>query len=256
MAHEISQFEIPDRQMLVIGRQPKIIKPTDIGNARITNTLFGNAKIRVTCQKDKNRRMWLISALLLTLVFAVSWQMWLKSQQADLGEASRAPLSSSIRVSAPVFLPEYSPPPENPRLSRRNPKTPTEILLNDLSTRRPPPPSAPPTPTAAVAPVAAPVVASLPATTTTSKPVNTQPNQSLHSNSANAQQPSNSKASVQPHASQVAEMHLPAAAPPDMAQPIATPPAIVTPKTEPSNNAAIPSVVTVEKPADPVSGQP
>ena len=256
MAHEISQFDIPDRQMLVIGRQPKIIKPTDIGNAKITNTFFGNAKIRVTCQKDRNRRVWLISALLLTLVFAVSWQMWLESQQADLGEASRPSLSSSIRVSAPVFLPEYSPPPENTRLSKRNPKTPTEILLNDLSTRRPPPPSSPPTPTVAVVPVAAPVVASIPATASTSNQLNKQPNQSLNTNSTGTQQPSTSKVSVPPHAPQLAETHLPASSTPEMAQPIAIPPAIATPKTEASDHAAITPVVTVEKAADPVSGQP
>jgi hypothetical protein len=47
MGHEISQFDIQDRQLLAGNPRPRAGIVTNLGEAKITRTIFGRAKVRV-----------------------------------------------------------------------------------------------------------------------------------------------------------------------------------------------------------------
>jgi len=143
MGHEISQFDISDRQLLSSNAQSRVGMWIDIGEAKITRTIFGRARIRVIREQDKVRRVWLLTALLVTSMAAASWHWWIASQQAQQTLPPPLPLSATIRVSAPTFQPEYTPPPGTPQSRMRNSKTTTQDLLSNLTTRREPRPQPP-----------------------------------------------------------------------------------------------------------------
>jgi hypothetical protein len=103
MGHEISQFDITDRQLLA-GSSHACMR-SDIGEAKITRTIFGKAKIRVIREKDKIIRAWLLAALAVVAIAAAAWQGWIALQQSRL-LATTPPLSERISVSPPVFQPE------------------------------------------------------------------------------------------------------------------------------------------------------
>jgi hypothetical protein len=106
MGSEISQFEIQNRQLLAINSQPRVDMRTDIGEAKITHTIFGRAKVRVIRKQDRTRRIWLLISLVVTVVAAASWQGWAVFQEV---QNAVIPPSQTVRVSAPVFEPEYTP---------------------------------------------------------------------------------------------------------------------------------------------------
>jgi len=143
MAHEISQFDIADRQMLFKNIPSRSVTLIDIGQAIITRTIFGGAKVRVIRKQDRIRRLWLLTTLLATLVAASSWHWWITLQQNINNPPEPLPLSATIRVSAPTFQPEFIPIAINPRTVGTSTKTPTEILLNNLNTTRTPRPQQP-----------------------------------------------------------------------------------------------------------------
>ena len=137
MVHEISQFDISDRQRLETGAQQKPGLWMDIGEAKITRTIFGRPRIRVSCERDKRRRAWILTALVVTLIAVAAWQGWAALQQM-LNAPPPLPLSARIRVSPPVFEPEDFTP------AAKRQKTRTQILLEGMATRRPPEPQQPP----------------------------------------------------------------------------------------------------------------
>jgi hypothetical protein len=139
MVHEISQFDIPDRQLLASNKQPGLEILTDIGEARITRTIFGRAKVRVVRERDKKRRTWLLSVLAVMVLSAAAWQGWVALQRSELLVA-QAPLSERIKVSAPVFNQEDAIPSDNTSSSKKKQRTPTQILLDSMATHRPPEP--------------------------------------------------------------------------------------------------------------------
>src|SRR5450756_2656023 len=81
MGHEISQFDIPDRQLLATNAQPRVDRLMDIGEAKITRTIFGRTKVRVIRERDKKRRAWLLTALAVMAIAAIAWQGWIALQQ-------------------------------------------------------------------------------------------------------------------------------------------------------------------------------
>ena len=139
MVHEISQFDIPDRQLLAGNKQPGLEILTDIGEAKITRTIFGGARVRVVRERDKKRRAWLLSALAVMALSAGAWQGWVALQRSELLVA-QPPLSERIKVSAPVFNQEDAIPTDNASSSKRKQRTPTQILLDSMATHRPPEP--------------------------------------------------------------------------------------------------------------------
>ncbi len=136
MGQEISQYDIPDRQLLAIRAQPGVW--TDIGEAKIIHTMFGRAKVRVIREQDKNIRAGLLTALAVTAIAAAVWQGWITYQQTELlhSAAPPLPLSARIRVSEPVFQPEYLPHLATQPSVASKPSTPSQIGINNPATSR------------------------------------------------------------------------------------------------------------------------
>lgn len=129
MSSDLSQFDIPNRQLLATGAQSRVDIQTDIGEAKITQTIFGRAKIRVIREQDKTRRAWLLTSLAVAVVAVAAWQGWATLQQMQ--SAALLP-SETVRVSAPVFQPEYIPLPATSLSQGRKPGTPPQTEINDL----------------------------------------------------------------------------------------------------------------------------
>jgi hypothetical protein len=137
MVHEISQFDISDRKRLETGAQQKPGLWMDIGEAKITRTIFGRSRIRVVCERDKKRRARMLAALVAILIAIAAWRGWIALQQM-LNAPPPLPLSARIRVGPPVFESEDFTP------AAKRQKTRTQILLEGMATRRPPEPQQPP----------------------------------------------------------------------------------------------------------------
>jgi hypothetical protein len=104
MWHEISQYDIPDRQLLATKAQSNMGRRKDLGEAKITHTIFGKARVRIIREQDKIRRARLLMALAVVALAAASWQGWIV-----MNRTAPPPLSTRIQVSAPAFQPEYLP---------------------------------------------------------------------------------------------------------------------------------------------------
>ncbi len=121
--------------------QPRSSMRSDIGEAKITRTLFGAARVRVIREKDRMLRAWLLTLLALTLLALAGWQGWNARQEMQM-VVPALPLSERIKVSPPVFesgdlLPDT-------RVSaRNNAKTPAELIIDSMATHRPPAPQQP-----------------------------------------------------------------------------------------------------------------
>ena len=140
VVHEISQFDIPDRQLLASKAQPRSDMRMDIGEAKITRTIFGRAKVRVIREQDRKRRAWLLTVLALMAIAAAVWQGWISFQQMQ-SAAPPLSLNERIRVSPPAFQPEAIP--EPPPSVRDRQRTQTQIVIDSMTTRREPAPKPP-----------------------------------------------------------------------------------------------------------------
>ena len=136
MVYEISQFDIRDRQLLAAEVKPKAAAGVDIGEARVTRTIFGRPRIRVICERDKKRRAWMLRLLAVVLVVAAASQGWVELQKM-LSTPPPLPLSARMRVSPPVYDSEDFTP------SNKRQKTQMQILLEGMATHRPPEPPEP-----------------------------------------------------------------------------------------------------------------
>jgi hypothetical protein len=109
MKHEYSQTDQ--------RRAAKARAWTEIGEAQITHTLFGKAKVRIILQRDKTRRASWLLAMLLTLMAAVAWLEWLAPQPTERTEIVdiSLPVNDSVQESAVAPLVENKPLPAAPR---------------------------------------------------------------------------------------------------------------------------------------------
>ena len=108
MAHEISEFDIPDRQLLAAAVHTRASGWTEIGEAKVVRTMFGGARVRVIREQDQVRRLWLYAMLAAAVMVAIAWQAWVVIQQNEDAQ-SNVPPALSIRVSPPKFEPAYGP---------------------------------------------------------------------------------------------------------------------------------------------------
>jgi hypothetical protein len=152
MGNETSQYDIPDRLLRVTNAQSRVDMRKDIGEVKITHTIFGRAKVRVIHERDKKIRAWLLTVLAVTALAAAAWQGWIALQQSELNETPPT-VSEKIRVSPPVFQPEDVAPSATASSGRSKHKTPNESVFDSMTTRRPPRP--PPIGLNAVEPTAA-----------------------------------------------------------------------------------------------------
>jgi hypothetical protein len=140
MGYEISQFDIQDRELHASDSQPKTVKVSDIGEAKVTRTLFGRARVRVIRAQDRKRRTWLLTVLLVIAAAAAAWQGWVIVQRVE-NEPPPVPLSERIWVSPPVFRPARIAPDPHPTNRRPESLIQSEIngLLSGPLPRHPPP---------------------------------------------------------------------------------------------------------------------
>lgn len=108
MGRAIEQFYIPDRQLQESSSPPNVNVWTDIGEAKIQQTIFGKAKIQIIRKQDKKRRTWLWAMLVVTASTAASWQGW-EIYQLQINAVPPPSLSQSIKMSPPVFQSVSSP---------------------------------------------------------------------------------------------------------------------------------------------------
>lgn len=245
MGHEISQFAIPDRQLLASNTQPRMDMRTDIGEAKITRTIFGGAKVRVVREQDKKRRAWLLTALAGMALAVAGWQVWISLQQAEPLAAPPPPLSERIRVSLPVFQPEDVAQPATSSSARSKSRTPTQIVLDSMTTRREPPPQQPAGLKTHNQMAAKPVTAQ-PLTTGKPQAASLAANSNAPKNQTDMHQPPRLSAPIQPAASTDAA---PSATQPTPAAiaPLAAPMVKEAPAQTPAGN---------NQPSDPVNVQP
>lgn len=132
MIHEISQLDIPDRQLLASDAQPRAGTWTEIGEAEITHTIFGRAKVRIIRKHDKTRRARLLTALVLAALAVAAWQGWIASQQTESLQ-NADPLSAGsakVQVSAPAVQPENIEPPAAPAIVENKSGTPPQAEIS------------------------------------------------------------------------------------------------------------------------------
>lgn len=171
MVNETSQYDIPDRLLRASSASPRADKRKDIGEAKIIYTISGRAKVRVIRERDRKVRAWLLAVLAVTALAAGSLEGWIAWQQSK--QIPNIPLSEKIKVSPPVFQPADVAPSTTKSSGRNNQKTPTEIVFDSMTTRRPPPPQ--PIAPKAVEPTAAQLAPTKPVVPTGSTSATPQP---------------------------------------------------------------------------------
>ncbi len=107
MSDPISQPDIADRQLLV--NAPRVGTWTEIGQAEVTYTIFGKAKVRIIRKNDKARRTRMLLVALAGAILAVAaWQGWVATRQTEPVQAGPE-LSQTATVpvqAAPATQPE------------------------------------------------------------------------------------------------------------------------------------------------------
>jgi len=140
MGYEISQFDILNRQLMASKPQPGSGKAWDIGEAKVTRTLFGRARVRVIRDQDRKRRAWLLAVLFVAAAAATAWEGWVIFQRVG-HKPPPVPLSQRIWVSPPVFRPAHIAP--DPYQSKRKPESLIQSEINSMLSgplpRHPPP---------------------------------------------------------------------------------------------------------------------
>jgi hypothetical protein len=102
MSHEINQLDIPDRQLLATRSQPRVSMSREIGEAQITHTIFGRAKVRIIRKNDGVKRTFWLAALALLAIAAVIWQGWFTSQLSEPLPGSDLPIPANAMVQESV----------------------------------------------------------------------------------------------------------------------------------------------------------
>ena len=113
MNHEISELDIPDRQLLASNAKPSIW--TEIGEAQITHTIFGRAKVRIIRKNENRHRIfWVLGVVVLAIAAAV-WQGLFTLQRSEEDQnTDQSSVSAKVPVRAPVTQSEKSASPETP----------------------------------------------------------------------------------------------------------------------------------------------
>ncbi len=128
MSQDVNQLDIPDRQLLTSNARPSIW--TEIGDAKITYTIFGRAKVRIIRKHDNTRRvLWLAGITAIVIAAAVVWQGLLAPQQTEpvQSEDLPPPVRAKAKVSSPAFQSENIASPAMPSAAIKEPDTQAQV---------------------------------------------------------------------------------------------------------------------------------
>jgi len=103
MSHENSQFDISGIQLRESKTQPKVSLSREIGEAQITHTIFGKAKVRIIRKGDQARRTMTVVAIAVAAVAVAAWQGWFIPQQIE--PAQNAAPSPALSAEPQAGLP-------------------------------------------------------------------------------------------------------------------------------------------------------
>jgi hypothetical protein len=182
MSHEIGQLDIPDPRLRTSSASSRASVWTEIGEAQITHTLFGRAKVRIIRKHDKIRRaLWLTAMAAVAVLAVTAWQTWLAAQQAAAPQSAEsvppssanaiegASLTQSEAVPMPAAAPmvqSNQPAPERvpqPAATPQTPVKPAPLATRNIAAKSPaatqPPVAPPPAKAPVTAAVATPRVA-------------------------------------------------------------------------------------------------
>jgi hypothetical protein len=124
MSEHSSQPDLQDRQL--IPARSRVSLSREIGDAVITETIFGNARVRIIRKNDKfHRAMWLLALAGAGIVAAAAWQGWVSSRQSEAMPDVETILSSDA-VAMPASQAEASPTIAAPALESVPPITPPQ----------------------------------------------------------------------------------------------------------------------------------
>jgi hypothetical protein len=126
MSHENSQFDIPAIQLRESKTQPRVSLSREIGEAQITHTIFGKAKVRIIRKGDQARRILILAAIAVAAITAAAWQGWFAPQQTEpeRGMAPAPAASVEAQVNVPTPQPESIALPVAPPLVKSEPVMP------------------------------------------------------------------------------------------------------------------------------------
>jgi len=225
MSHESGLFVVPEH-LMYINIADRTSRPTrDIGEARVVNTLFGKAKVRVIREQDKKRKVWLLAFLIMVFLLVAGWNGWIALQSSELNQPdeSLAVSKGKILVSEPAYLPAFNDTKARSQSFYRRSKTLIQAEIDSLVSRKreaPPLPAKAATsqasdnPGSAKTELSKPVIASKPNATSTStinKSVATASDNTQTSRTMVQAQPVNLAASAPVNAQTVAKTVVPPA---------------------------------------------
>lgn len=127
MTHDVNQLDIPDRELLAGSARPNVW--TEIGDAKITHTIFGKAKVRIVRKHDNTHRILWLAGIAAIVVAAAVWQGLFTQRQAEpvQNEDLPPPAQAKEKVSPPAFQSENIASPAVPPSSTRELDTQAQV---------------------------------------------------------------------------------------------------------------------------------
>ena len=127
MTHDVNQLDIPDRELLAGGARPNVW--TEIGEAKITYTLFGRARVRIIRKHDNTRRILWLAAITVIVIAAAVWQGLLTQHQTEPVQSEDLPPPAQAKAKAgpPAFQSENIASPAIPPAAIKEPDTQAQV---------------------------------------------------------------------------------------------------------------------------------
>jgi hypothetical protein len=142
MVLEIGQLDVSDRQLLATKAKPRVSLSREIGEAVVTHTIFGRAKVRIIRKQDQTRRAMWMTALAVTALAAAAWQA--SRQNEPQQNAEPLPMANTKADSVLASQPEsITVPAASPALNGK-PKIPVQTETAQLATSQQSAPQAAP----------------------------------------------------------------------------------------------------------------
>ena len=105
---------------------------TEIGEAQITHTIFGRAKVRIIRKNDNHHRVLWLAGIVAVVIAAAVWQGLFTSQQSEPLQSTDLPppVSAKEQVSAPAFQSENTASPVVPPAAMKESIAPAPVEID------------------------------------------------------------------------------------------------------------------------------